>query len=145
MSGQSVVIVRNLVPSTNTAPSPVHVHRGRHRWGRGCLSPVRKGGGTLFSRPWLTDKAWPEVMTSCLHSFIVECFSKLLKWPWMKLNHQSPGNVENRQISFATILVHYTIQAWRNVWGQWEYLNHLSFSYFLLANHESKCFLGHYL
>ena len=60
-----------------------------------------------------------EVMTSCLHSFIVECFSKLLKWPWMKLNHQSPGNVENRQISFATILVHYTIQARRNIWGQW--------------------------
>ena len=43
----------------------------------------------------------------------------------MKLNHQSPGNVENRQITFATILVHYTIQARWNIWGQWGFVPHL--------------------
>ena len=49
----------------------------------------------------------------------------------MKLNHQSPGNVENRQISFATILVHYTIQARRNIWGQWGFFQ---LSYHKVAN-----------
>ena len=47
MSGQSV-IVRNLVPSTNTAPPSMYTGASTDGGG-GCLSPVRKRGG-LFSQ-----------------------------------------------------------------------------------------------